>query len=211
MVYIYNIRVFTREENMLKTVLKSAVCAVIFLSVGGVADARLNVDAADGDLGGLSSSPWQNGNTASAGVGGTSAPAVADTIAGPGDTAAPITGNRVPLPKFVGENTTWTKAQGQKSIAPEVNIANMLIMTDHLRKLGYKIPPEFDEFIRKSPENLRKKIMGALQDIRDSSDNKSDIVEYSFARVLSVVEKQTGFDLTNIFDTTFNLLDEGPK
>ena len=199
---------------MLKTVLKSAVCAVVFLSVGGVADARLNIDSSDGDLGGLSSSPWQNGNTASAEVNGASSSVTdtaADTIAGPGDTAAPLTGNKVPLPRFVGENTTWTKAQGQKAIAPEVNIANMLIMTDHLRKLGYKIPPEFDDFIRKSPENLRKKIMGALQDIRDSSNNKNNIVEYSFARVLAVVEKQTGFDLTNIFDTTFNLLDEGPK
>jgi len=53
--------------------------------------------------------------------------------------------------------------------------------------------------------------MGALKDIRDSSNDKSHIVEYSFAQVLAAVEKQTGFDLTNIFDTTFDLLDKGPK
>jgi len=131
---------------MLKTVLKSAVCAVIFLSAGSMAEARLNIDSADGDLGGLSSSPWQDGGAAAEinDAASTVTTAAADTSAGPGEDAAPLTG-KVPLPKFVGENTTWTKAQGQKAIAPEVNIANMIIMTNHLRKLGYNIPPEFDD------------------------------------------------------------------
>ncbi|OPZ78432.1 MAG: hypothetical protein BWY78_00590 [Alphaproteobacteria bacterium ADurb.Bin438] len=181
---------------MLKALLKSAVCCGLLMSFGQ-ANAQVNVGEGEG-LGNLPASPWQSGGIS----------AVADTVAGPKSDDT-LVGNKVPLPKFVGENTTWTKAQGQKAIAPEVNIANMLIMTDHLRKLGYQIPPGFDDFIRNSPEKLRAEIMGSLESLKNSGNDK--IVDKSFRTVLKVIEDQTGFDVTNILETTFDLLESGPR
>ena len=55
---------------------------------------------------------------------------------------------------YIGEATTYGTAMGQEMIAPEVNRHNMLVMTQHLRDLGYDIPADYDEKIK----NLLSKV-----------------------------------------------------
>ena len=52
---------------------------------------------------------------------------------------------------YVGEATTYTDAQGQEMIAPEVNRHNMIVGLKHLRSLGYHIPNVYDDKIKNLP------------------------------------------------------------
>ena len=52
---------------------------------------------------------------------------------------------------YIGEATTFTTASGQEMIAPEVNRHNMVVMLDHLRNMGYKIPESYNDKIKAMP------------------------------------------------------------
>ena len=101
---------------------------------------------------------------------------------------------------YIGEATTWGTAMGQEMIAPEVNRHNMLVMTEHLRKMGYKIPKSYDQKIRDMPKAYK----AMLQDSMDQIPNATDPLSQSFYRIMTDVEAGTGLDFDNLL---FNSLD----
>jgi hypothetical protein len=101
---------------------------------------------------------------------------------------------------YIGEATTFGDAQGQEMIAPEVNRHNMLVATQHLRDLGYKIPAGYDEKIRNLPETYRK----ILRHNYDKVHSADDPFGRSFVWMMEGFEQGTGLDLENIL---FNSLD----
>lgn len=50
-------------------------------------------------------------------------------------------------------------------IAPEVNRHNMMVATQHLRNMGYKIPDSYDEKIKNMPKNYAKYLREAYDDL----------------------------------------------
>ncbi len=111
----------------------------------------------------------------------------------------------IPLPEFTGENTTFNTAMGQEMIAPEVNITNMLLMTEHLRKLGYEIPPELDDVIRNAPSDLRDKIGAALNDLQNG--DQSDPIRKGYNFIAKGLEQGTGLSIENLLMNSLRILD----
>ena len=107
------------------------------------------------------------------------------------------------LPEFVGENTTWNTAMGQKEIAPDVNITNMLLMTQHLRNMGYQIPDGLDNLINTAPEKLRREISIAMNQVKSSS-HPFAIAERNLEQIF---EKNTGLSLTNLIGNSLRIID----
>ena len=107
------------------------------------------------------------------------------------------------LPDFVGENTTWNTAMGQREIAPDANITNMLMMTQHLRNMGYQIPDGLDNLINTAPKKLRKEIAQAMAELKRSS--------HPFARIenelAAIFEKNTGLSLENLIMNSLRIID----
>ncbi|MDD4556959.1 MAG: hypothetical protein PHE89_06530 [Alphaproteobacteria bacterium] len=101
---------------------------------------------------------------------------------------------------YIGEATTWGTAMGQEMIAPEVNRHNMLVMTDHLRNMGYKIPKSYDQKIKDMPKAYRS----MLQDSMNNIPSATDPLSQSFYRIMTDVEAGTGLDFDNLL---FNSLD----
>jgi len=104
---------------------------------------------------------------------------------------------------FIGEATTYTDAQGQEMIAPEVNRHNMLIVLEHLRNLGYKIPDSYDQKIRDLPKNygiqLRKNYDYVTQDADDPFSN-------ILTEMMHNIEQGTGLDFENILFNSVKLI-----
>lgn len=107
------------------------------------------------------------------------------------------------LPVYTGQSTTWNTAMGQDSIAPEVNIHNMLSMTNHLRSLGYQIPPSFDNFIKTAPAKTKAKIMQALYEVRKGG---GDPLSNVLATAIKDAEKASGFSTENLLGNSLDLL-----
>ncbi|MDR1694350.1 MAG: hypothetical protein LBR70_04060 [Lactobacillaceae bacterium] len=103
---------------------------------------------------------------------------------------------------YVGEATTWGTAYGQEAIAPEVNRHNMLVMTDHLRKMGYKIPAGYDQKIKDMPKAYKE----LLRENYDRLGSASDPFGKSFYRIMRDVEGGTGLDFENILFNTMDIL-----
>lgn len=103
---------------------------------------------------------------------------------------------------YIGEATTYGNAMGQEMIAPEVNRHNMLVMTQHLRDLGYKIPAGYDQKIKDMPQAYAKQLREAY-DTLGHGDNPFDTM---FTGVMDVVEDQSGLDMENILFNTINIL-----
>ena len=106
---------------------------------------------------------------------------------------------------YVGEATTYTDAQGQEMIAPEVNRHNMLVMTEHLRKMGYKIPDSYDQKIRDMPQTYARYLRNAY-DKSTSSTLSDDPLGALFSGVMSNVEEGTGLDFENILFNSIDIL-----
>ena len=103
---------------------------------------------------------------------------------------------------YVGEATTWDTDYGQERLAPEVNRHNMLVITDHLRKMGYKIPESYDKNIKDMPKNYRK----ILEDSYDDVYQANDPLSVTFTQIMEGVEQETGLDLENILFNTMDIL-----
>jgi hypothetical protein len=103
---------------------------------------------------------------------------------------------------YIGEATTYTDAQGQEMIAPEVNRHNMLVVLEHLRKLGYKIPESYDQKIRDLPKNYGLK----LQENYDDLNSASDPFSTTLRQMMENIEAGTGLDFHNILFNSVNLL-----
>ncbi len=103
---------------------------------------------------------------------------------------------------YVGEATTFSDAQGQEMIAPEVNRHNMVVGLDHLRKLGYKIPEEYDDTIKGAPAAYMRKLEQSMNDVSSSKDPFSQ----GLMNMMGLFEKGTGLDLNNILFNSLRIL-----
>lgn len=104
---------------------------------------------------------------------------------------------------FIGEATTYTDAHGQEMIAPEINRHNMLVILEHLRNLGYKIPESYDQQIKDLPKNYSMKL-------RENYDYMTTEATDPFSNVLTQimhnVEVGTGLDFENILFNSVKLM-----
>jgi len=107
------------------------------------------------------------------------------------------------LPDFVGENTTWNTAMGQREIAPDANITNMLMMTQHLRNMGYKIPDGLDNYINTAPQKIRNEIASAMAQLKSSTHPIAKI-ETSLSQIF---EQNTGLSLENLIMNSLGIID----
>ena len=107
------------------------------------------------------------------------------------------------LPDFVGENTTWNTAMGQREIAPDANITNMLMMTQHLRNMGYQIPDGLDNLISTAPQKLKNEIAMAMAQLKRSTHPVARI-ETSLSEIF---EKNTGLSLENLIMNSLRIVD----
>ena len=103
---------------------------------------------------------------------------------------------------YIGEATTYGTAMGQEMIAPEVNRHNMLVMTQHLRDLGYDIPADYDEKIKNLPQSYAKH----LREAYDGLGHQNNPFDTMFSGFIDVVEDQTGLDMENILFNSIDLL-----
>lgn len=103
---------------------------------------------------------------------------------------------------YIGEATTYGTAMGQEMIAPEVNRHNMLVMTQHLRDLGYKIPASYDQGIKDLPKNYARQ----LREAYDSIGHGNNPFDTMFSGFLDVVEDQSGLDMENILFNSIDIL-----
>lgn len=103
---------------------------------------------------------------------------------------------------YTGEATTWGTAYGQEMIAPEVNRHNMVVMTQHFRDLGYKIPADYDEKIMNMPQAYGKILRNAYDDIGHGSSP----LDTMFAGMLDAFEDGTGLDVENLLFNSIDLL-----
>lgn len=103
---------------------------------------------------------------------------------------------------YIGEATTFGEAQGQEMIAPEVNRHNMLVATQHLRDLGYKIPASYDAKIKNMPQAYAKHLRKAY----DGLGHQNNPFDTMFSGFLDVVEDQSGLDMENILFNSIDIL-----
>lgn len=103
---------------------------------------------------------------------------------------------------YIGEATTYTDAQGQEMIAPEVNRHNMLIILEHLRNLGYKIPRSYDQKIRDLPKNYGILLRENYNTVEGASDPFSNVL----TQIMHDIEEGTGLDFNNLLFNTVDLL-----
>jgi len=156
--------------------LYSAITLALLVGVTGSAVAQLAAD------------PWENKSPV--------ADKQSQTKADPNTLNKPDLG-------FVGDNTTWNTAMGQAEIAPDANITNMLLMTQHLRNMGYKIPDGLDNLINTAPAKLRNEIYAAMNQLKSSS-HPFATVEQSLA---SIFENNTGLSLENLIMNSLKIID----
>lgn len=103
---------------------------------------------------------------------------------------------------YIGEATTFGDAKGQEMIAPEVNRHNMIVMLDHLRKMGYKIPTSYDQNIKNMPEEYSGYLRQSISDVNAGTDPFSK----SFVGMINSVENYTGLDFQNILFNSMKIL-----
>ena len=104
---------------------------------------------------------------------------------------------------YIGEATTFTDAQGQEMIAPEVNRHNMLVVLEHLRNLGYKIPDSYDQKIRDLPKDYSMKLRENYDYVTtDATDPFSKIL----TEMMEKIEEGTGLDFQNILFNSVDLI-----
>ena len=104
---------------------------------------------------------------------------------------------------YIGEATSWDGTNGtEQELMPEVNRHNMLVFTEHLRKMGYKIPDSYDQNIKNMPHNYKKRLEKSMAELNSASDPLSD----SFKMLMNSFEDGTGLDLNNILFNTMDLL-----
>ncbi len=124
---------------------------------------------------------------------------------GIGDSAGELDSYKIDRTQYTGEATTFGKAYGQEMIAPEVNKANILLMTEHLRKVGYGIPKEYDSYITNAPAWYQRQYMEALKELESAGGSKSPILKmpHDFK---AFIESKTGLSLENFVDTSFKVI-----
>ena len=107
---------------------------------------------------------------------------------------------------YVGEATTYGDNYGQEMIAPEVNRHNMLVMTQHLRNMGYKIPKSYDQKIREMPQTYARYLRNAYDKSMGQSTLENDPLGALFSGMISNVEEGTGLDFENLLFNSIDIL-----
>lgn len=104
---------------------------------------------------------------------------------------------------YIGEATSWdgTPSGGQE-LMPEVNRHNMIVFTEHLRKMGYKIPDSYDQNIKNMPQNYKRRLEKSFADLQSAGDPLSE----SFKMLMNSFEDGTGLDINNILFNTMDIL-----
>ena len=104
---------------------------------------------------------------------------------------------------YIGEATSWdgTPSGGQE-LMPEVNRHNMLVFTEHLRKMGYKIPDSYDQNIKNMPQNYKKRLEDSFAELNNATDQLSE----SFKLIMNSFEDGTGLDINNMVFNTMDIL-----
>ena len=104
---------------------------------------------------------------------------------------------------YIGEGTTFGEGNGDmEHLAPEVNRHNMVVMLDHLRKLGYKIPKSYDEKVQNMPAKYKSELRESINDVNSADDPLSRV----FVGMIKMMEDATGLDANNILFNTADLL-----
>lgn len=105
---------------------------------------------------------------------------------------------------YIGEATTYTTASGQEMIAPEVNRHNMVVMLDHLRNMGYKIPESYNEKIKAMPSEYKDTLQRSMSEVSSTTgDNPFSLM---FSNMYNLFEDYTGLDVDNILLNTMDVL-----
>ncbi|MBR2299295.1 MAG: hypothetical protein IJ870_01815 [Alphaproteobacteria bacterium] len=102
---------------------------------------------------------------------------------------------------YIGEGTTFNTGD-QEYLAPEVNRHNMVVMLDHLRKMGYQIPESYNQKVQNMPAKYRQKLQESVTDVQDASDPFSHV----FVGFLNTIENATGLSFDNILFNTVDIL-----
>ena len=104
---------------------------------------------------------------------------------------------------YIGEGTTFGEGNGDmEHLAPEVNRHNMVVMLNHLRKLGYKIPKSYDEKVQNMPAKYKAELKESISDVNSADDPLSRV----FVGMIKMMEDATGLDANNILFNTADLL-----
>ncbi|MBO4519739.1 MAG: hypothetical protein J5787_00875 [Alphaproteobacteria bacterium] len=106
------------------------------------------------------------------------------------------------MPEFTGEMTTWGDSPNAKYNAPEVNMHNILSITQHLRNMGYKIPTSFEEKVKKAPNAARTRIFNAMNEMARNDDPFSKGARMA----LQAFEHETGLSYENLVGNSLNLM-----
>ncbi len=106
------------------------------------------------------------------------------------------------MPEFTGELTTWGTDYGQRATAPEVNMHNILAITQHLRNMGYQIPEGFEERVGKAPAAVKQRINSALVGLERGSDPISKSSQF----IMKHFENETGMTFDNLLGNSLDLL-----
>lgn len=102
---------------------------------------------------------------------------------------------------YIGEGTTFN-AGDQEYLAPEVNRHNMVVMLDHLRKMGYQIPESYNQKVQNMPTKYRQQLQESIADVNNASDPFSGV----FVGLLNTIENSTGLSFDNILFNTVDIL-----
>jgi len=102
---------------------------------------------------------------------------------------------------YIGEGTTFNTGD-QEYLAPEVNRHNMVVMLDHLRKMGYQIPESYNEKVKNMPSKYRQQLRDSMNDLGDASDPFSGV----FVGLMNTIDNSTGLSLDNILFNSVDIL-----
>ena len=104
---------------------------------------------------------------------------------------------------YIGEATSWDGTHGtEQELMPEVNRHNMVVFTDHLRSMGYKIPDKYDQNIKDMPQNYKKRLEESFSELKNAHDPLSE----GFKMLMNSFEDGTGLDINNIIFNTMDIL-----
>ena len=106
---------------------------------------------------------------------------------------------------YIGEATTYGTAMGQEMIAPEVNRHNMLVMLEHLRGMGYKIPDSYDQNIKDMPQNYARYLRESYDSLT-AADMKTDPISGITRSLMNNFEEGTGLDIENLLFNSIDVL-----
>jgi len=102
---------------------------------------------------------------------------------------------------YIGEGTIFNEGD-KEYLAPEVNRHNMVVMLDHLRKMGYQIPESYNQKVQNMPAKYRQKLQESVMDVHNAADPFSNV----FVGLLNTIENSTGLSFDNILFNTVDIL-----